>query len=396
MAEFHKGFVFEQDRTAPLTIEGNPHPSGKTTPGKSRSALACRYIDTSEALARRQLVAQKHLEELHRGKTSWNRWRRENPDIKPMLAFQDLRAAYKHKPLDGYDFSYTNFCQAKLSGLHFKGANFHQAILAKADLVKAHLERANFCRTDLYEANLEGAFLTGANLQAALMVKTNLRSADLSRCKVYGLSAWDLTLDDAKQEQLTVDYQVFSSRTANVREEGVTVDGLDLAGFMYLTLNNRNISSILEAASRRWVLLLGRFSRRKSVLTAVSKALKKRHFTPIIFDFPPPEQRDLIETVIMLAAMSAFVIVEITDPRSTPMELQAIASNYAVPIVPIMVKGTREFGTFSGLRKFHWVLPTVPYTSPRGLIARFEKRVIEPAIAATAHLMKQKGGTRTG
>jgi hypothetical protein len=33
--------------------------------------------------------------------------------------------------------------------------------------------------------------------------------------------------------------------------------------------------------------------------------------------------------------MSAFVIVEITNPRSTPMELQAIASSYGVPIVPI-------------------------------------------------------------
>src|SRR5205807_1916936 len=143
--------------------------------------------------------------------------------------------------LDKYDFSYTNLCDAKLGGLHFKHANFHQAILAHADLRGAHLEYANFCRTDLYEANLEGAFLRGANLQAALMVNTNLRGADLRNCQVYGLSAWNLKLDeDAEQVGLEVRYQPSNAR--GLKEEVVTVDGLDLAGFMYLTLENRNIS----------------------------------------------------------------------------------------------------------------------------------------------------------
>jgi uncharacterized protein YjbI with pentapeptide repeats len=413
MAEFHRGFVFERDRTAPLTIEGNPipfkrapggrgfiamlpPPSRKAITGSSISALARRYIDRSDDLVQRQRVTQTHLHELSLGRASWNRWRRQNPDIKPMLAFQDLRVAFKDEPLDDYDFSYTNLCQATLRGLELKRANFHQAILAKADLSGAHLEGANFCRTDLYETNLEGAFLTGANLQAALMVNTNLRNADLRRCKVYGLSAWDLALDNADQTPLQVRYRLSSARRSNVPEEEVTIEGLDLAGFMYLTLNNRNISRIFEATGRRWVLLLGRLTRRKSVLTAVAGALKERDFTPIIFDFPPPRQRDLIETVILLAGMSAFVIVEITDPRSTPMELQAIAMNYGVPIVPIMRKGAREFGTFSGLRKFHWVLPTIEYTSTKGLIARLHKDVITPATAAAARLIERKRRARTG
>ena len=194
---------------------------------------------------------------------------------------------------------------------------------------------------------------------------------------------------------MTVRYRLSSARASDLEEEVVTVDGLDLAGFMYLTLNNRNISRIFEAAGQRWVLLLGRFTRRKGVLTAVSEALKERHLTPIVFDFPPPAQRDLIETVILLAGMSAFVIAEITDPRSTPMELQGIASNYGVPIVPIMRRGAREFGTFSGLRKFHWVLPTIEYASTKGLIARLEKDVITPAAAAAARLNEWKRGART-
>ena len=84
-------------------------------------------------------------------------------------------------------------------------------------------------------------------------------------------------------------------------------------------------------------------------------ALKKDQFIPIIFDFKRPKQRDLIETIMLLAGMSAFVIVEMSNPRSTPLELQAIASNYGVPIFPIIKKGVKPFGMFSGLRKFRWV-----------------------------------------
>ena len=160
---------------------------------------------------------------------------------------------------------------------------------------------------------------------------------------------------------------------------------------MYLILNNRNISRIIEAAGRKWVLLLGRFTRRKSVLTDLAEALKKRNLTPIIFDFPPPEQRDLIETVMLLAGMSALVIVEITDPRSTPMEMQAIASNYGVPIVPIMKQGAKEFGTFSGLRKFPWVQPTIPYDTAEDLIGQLEKDVLGRLNTEANGLVEGKG-----
>ena len=402
MAEFHKGFVFEFGRTAPLTIEGNPVPY-KISPGKtsyiatipprpeelegpktieesSVSALARRYIDVSDDLVRRQRVTKVHRERLLNGRVKWNQWRRKNPGIRPMLASVDF-CALKHprtnKPLvlDGYDFSYANLCQATLCGLHLKRANFHQAILAKADLSGTHLEGANFCRTDLYETNLESAHLTGANLQAALMVNTNLKKADLRRCKVYGLSAWDLILTDANQKELTVRYRP-SSATGSDAEEDVVTDALDVAAFMYTTVNNRNISRILQATGRRWVLLLGRFTEGKDVLTAIAEELRRKHLTPIIFDFPPPDQRDLIETVTLLAGMSALVIVDISYPRSAAMELQAIASNYAVPIVPIIRAPAKEFGTFSALRKFHWVLPMIKYKCKTDLIAQLRKDVI--------------------
>lgn len=407
MAEFYRGFVFERDVSAPLTIEGNPVlvkrrprgkgftiklPSGETVNAASVSAVARRYIVRSGDLARRNHVAQGHLQELRKGRAAWNRWRRENPHIKPVLANENLSVEFKERTLSGYDFSYTNLCQTRMQGLHLQHANFHQAILARANLSKACLEGANFCRTDLYETNFQNASLVRANLQGVQMVRTNLKGADLRNCKVYGLSAWDIRLDEpAVEQELIVRYRPSCLRRQNLDDEEVHVEGLDLAAFMYLTLNNRNISRIIEAAGRKWVLLLGRFTQRKSVLTALAKDLKRRQLVPIIFDFPPPERRDLIETVMLLAGMSKLVIVEITSPRSTPMELQAIASNYGVPVVPIMKQGARVFGTFSGLRKFPWVRPTITYKTPERLIARLQKDVIRRLEAWEDRPIERKG-----
>ena len=400
MAEFYKGFVFELDVSDELTIEGNPIPvkprpgktnyydvklpSGKTIGAASKSRLARRYINRSGDLARRNRLARKHLRELSKGRASWNRWRRKNPDIKPVLADQDLRKVdirEGDRTFADYDFSYANLCQAKMQRLHLEHANFHQAILAQANLSGAHLENANFCRTDMYETNFQKAHLARANLQGVQMVRTKLDGADLSKCNVYGLSAWDLEFGEPqkkrvtnKTQELLVRYRPSYARQASDDKiEIVHVEGLDLAAFMYLTLNNRNISRVIEAAGRKWVLLLGRFTQRKSVLDDLAEELRTWNLIPIIFDFPPPEQRDLIETVMLLAGMSACVIVEITSPRSTPLELQAIVSNYGVPVMPIMKQGTKAFGMFSGLRKFPWVQEPFPYKTPQEVIAKLHK-----------------------
>src|SRR5262249_10097246 len=134
--------------------------------------------------------------------------------------------------------------------------------------------------------------------------------AHLLRCKIYGLSAWDLALDKAEQEGLRVRYRPDPSKE---REKEVKVNSLDLAAFMYLTRNKGNISRVIEATGQKWVLLLGRFTGGgKKVLRALERELLKKDLMPIIFDFPPPERRDLIETILLLAGLSRFVIVEIT------------------------------------------------------------------------------------
>jgi hypothetical protein len=365
MARFLEGFAFEWDESDRLIVEGNPI-GVKASPTSAERAsveleaqIVRRYLEDSGALDRRKRHKKEHLEHLRAGKDEWNRWRREDSHIQPMLAC--LQATEIKGPLDDYDLSYANLTSAKLEGVSLRRASFHQAVLADADLSCSHLEEANFCRTDLFATKLRGAHLEGANLQGVQLAMTDLTGAHLAGCKVYGISAWDLKLDGADQKGLIVRYWP-NTDGKQLPEETVQVDSLDLAAFMYLALHNVNLSRVVDAASQKWVLLLGRFADgKKESLDKVARALKERDLIPIIFDFPRPERRDLIETILLLAGMSAFVIAEITDPRSTPMELLAIASNYGVPIVPILQGGGEPFATLSALRRFRWVRGTTQY-----------------------------------
>jgi uncharacterized protein YjbI with pentapeptide repeats len=375
----------------PVHLRRTRHGQFKTTVASkvliadSVSELAKQYVEDSGLLRRRDVLKRTHLAKLRQGRKKWNAWRRDNPDIRPVLSNENIAATFQN--LDRFDFSYTNMCQSNLSGVSLQGASFHQAILAGADFSHAHLDGANFCRTDLYETVFTNASFEGANLQGVQLARTNMRKARLRGCKVYGMSAWDLDTDGAKQKGLIVRYRPDPDEE---REEDVTVDSLDLAAFMYLTRKRANIRRVIEATSQKWVLLLGRFGEGTHVLKALERALLRKHFMPIIFDFPRPEQRDLIETLLLLAGLSGFVIVEISNPRSTPLEMLAIASNYAVPILPIITGPDDEFGMFSGLRKFPWVRPALSYKSLDQLKKQVLDQVIKQARVQAERLTESK------
>jgi hypothetical protein len=91
------------------------------------------------------------------------------------------------------------------------------------------------------------------------------------------------------------------------------------------------------------VLLLGRFTEgRIEILERLREELRKRDFLPIIFNFDKPETKNFTETVRLLAGMSRFVIVDITNPRSAPLELQATVPECMVPFVPILDKNDEQ------------------------------------------------------
>ena len=89
----------------------------------------------------------------------------------------------------------------------------------------------------------------------------------------------------------------------------------------------------------------------------MAEELRSRNLLPIIFDFMGSSARDFTETIKVLAGMSLFVIADITNPKSAPLELQAIVPDYQIPFVPILQAGEQPFAMFTDLtNKDHWVL----------------------------------------
>jgi uncharacterized protein YjbI with pentapeptide repeats len=153
------------------------------------------------------MANDEHWALLRQGvKTVWNKWRRENPEIKPDLANVDI----PNINLCGVDFKGVNLSSANLSG-----ADLYQADLSEVDLSGANLNGANLSGANLKGAkinretaigqkwylvweifnkgagnrnlsgvNLSGAYLRGANLCGAHLSGANLSGADLRESKI--------------------------------------------------------------------------------------------------------------------------------------------------------------------------------------------------------------------
>jgi hypothetical protein len=368
------------------------------------------------------MANQEHHDILRQGVDVWNNWRREHPEIRPDLSEADLskaklsranlrgarlrRANLRGANLIGADLAGTylagaDFSEADLSGVNFIEANlikanltranlsiadFSGADLGEANLIKANLTRANLSITDLSGADLGEANLEGANLTRARLVETNLTRATLTACSIYGISAWNVELEGATQDSLVITPD---------DEPVITVDNLKIAQFIYLLLNNAEIRDVIDTITSKVVLILGRFtSERKAVLDALKDELRKHNYSPILFDFEKPANRDLTETVSTLAHLARFIIVDLTDPSSAPHEVATIIPHCIVPVQPLLLQDDaqprHEYAMFHDLRaRYDWVLPTYRYKELGDLLASLQERVIAPAEKKAQELTKR-------
>ena len=270
---------------------------------------------------------------------------------------------------------------ADLTGAKLQGADLTGAYLPLANLTEARLEGANLTRVRLSNAKLRHANLTGANLTSAQLIQTDLTEATVSGCRVYGIAAWGLTLDGAEQNDLIV---------TPPREPQVTVDDLEVAQFIYLLLNNKNIRRVIDTVGLKAVLILGRFTpERKAVLDALRQEIRELNYLPILFDFDAAATRSRMETVNTLALLSRFVVADITDARTVLQELQGIVPGTQTPVQPILISGQAEPGMFDFFRRYPWFLPVVEYSSVDTLLPSLKEMVIDPADAMAEQLIQE-------
>jgi uncharacterized protein YjbI with pentapeptide repeats len=312
----------------------------------------------------------------------WANLNRANLRDKAVLNGANL----SHADLRGADLTRANLTRANLSGANLtradlewadlrdailRDANLSHADLTRANLSHADLRHARLIEADLREANLTAADLSTANLSRAQLVKTNLVDATLTDCRIYGISAWDVTFSEGTKQQGLI--------ITPSNEPAVTVDALEVAQFVYLLLHNEKLRKVIDTVTSKVVLILGRFTpERKVVLDALREELRNRHYVPILFDFDVPAERDITETVSLLARMSRFIIADLTDPRSIPKELEAIVPHLAVPVQPLL-EGDRPYAMFKDYWKYDWVLAVHRYEGLPSLLGTLAEKVIAPA-----------------
>ena len=329
------------------------------------------------------MANDEHVALLMQGVAAWNKWRAENANIRPDLNGTDLSGASLFQAdlsganliaanLSGAKLIRANLFRADLSGANLIAANLSGARLIRANLGGADLRLANLGGADLRDANLSGANLAGATLQNSALVDTDLTGADLTGCSIHGVSAWGLKLERTKQQNLVI---------TRMNEPEITVDNIEVAQFVYLLLHNEKIRDVIDTITSKAVLILGRFTdERKAVLDAIREELRKRDYLPILFDFDKPANRDLTETISLLARMARFVVADITDAKAIPQELNVIVPDLpSVPVQPLLLRESSEFGTFEHYARYPWVLPLYRYEAPDQLIAALGEHVIEPA-----------------
>jgi hypothetical protein len=129
-----------------------------------------------------------------------------------------------------------------------------------------------------------------------------------------------------------------------------------------------------------------------AILDRLREELRKRGFLPIVFNFDKPQTKDFTETVRLLAGLSHFVIADITNRRSAPLELQAAVPECMVPFVPILEIGEEPFAMLRDLWIKHrdWVLDPIRYPSLDRLVEVLDAEIISPAKARFAVLLARK------
>ena len=64
----------------------------------------------------------------------------------------------------------------------------------------------------------------------------------MTSCSIYGISAWDVDLEGATQNNLVITRQ---------SEPTITVDNLKVAQFIYLLLSNKEIRDVIDTIAKK-------------------------------------------------------------------------------------------------------------------------------------------------
>ncbi|MEX2409938.1 MAG: pentapeptide repeat-containing protein [Candidatus Paceibacterota bacterium] len=298
----------------------------------------------------------------------------------------------KNASLEKCDFQASRIQATFFTGSNLKGANFYKcdledssfedcdlryaifqdAYMLQTNFKKCHCYGTNFRNANLKYANFEWATIMQSDFTSAVLNNIDFSKCTIKYCKIYGIAAWDLKLNNSKRSNFIISKE---------GEAAITVDDMEMAQFIHLLINNYKIRDIINTITSKSVLILGRFyEERKNILDTLRDELRKKDLVPIIFDFQPSENRDLTETIQLLANMSKFIVADLTDAKSIPHELSHIIPFLpSVPVQPILwAKEKVPYSMYEHWDNFTSVLPIFSYDDKTHLIRNLDKAILEP------------------
>ena len=287
------------------------------------------------------------------------------------LSNTDLHGAdLRHANISGTNLNYADLRYANMSAADLTGATF-----IGADLRDAIFAGANLSDTDFRQANLSGADLRNTNLQGSILIKANLDQADISGSRIYGITAWNLDLNDTIQNSLIISPE---------GEPEISVDSLEMAELLHLLVYKPNMRYVVDSVKTQAVLVIGQFTaERQAMLEGIRETLRQYGYMPIVLDFDQYVEHDMNDTLVRLGSLSRFVIADLSDPNSIAYEMVAFAEFLtSVPLQGIFCsthKSAEQHLIFEHLQRLPHVLPVYRYETTQGLMAALGDKVIQPA-----------------
>ena len=165
------------------------------------------------------------------------------------------------------------------------------------------------------------------------------------------------------------------------RQSEVRAGRKQTVGAMTKQLDGEGVSRMLSEIASRSVLILGRFTAaRKPALELIRREIstRPRPYVPILFDFDRPDELTMLESVLRFAAVSRFVIADLSDPKWVLAEFGKIAGAFnSLPIVPIIHASQREDEVVAYVEGFRSAHKVVRYRDEAHLRSLLDSEILK-------------------
>lgn len=242
------------------------------------------------------------------------------------------------------DFTRATFENVNLSNARLSQTSFSGAKLRPVRMAGVNLRGVQFDWATLDAVDLSGIDLSGANLRHATLDRVKLDQANLTDCLVSRIVVWDTSLDGAIQQNLHLNDEY---------EPVVTLDSLANAQLLSLLLSRDTPPPLIRTMSTNMVVILGYFPPyRMAVLDTMRDELRRQGYMPVLFDrdsatspLPGDEsvvEREYPEMLERLVTLARFLLLDLTEMRVLPREIQTVLPTSHVPLQPILLSKNRQ------------------------------------------------------